>query len=190
MNLDATVPQPSTSLMSPTRIAGRTPLPHPLAPSPLSAPSLLPCRSPVSPPYHALHPDVPDPTTQRTALLGGLAAAGTASYYAVTDIDTQLAMVSGAGPLVRLMDAELAHVLGIQVGGVGGGGGRVVRVLGASLQSGVMREWRWDGVRRGQAHGALGSRCVLGGRNWSEGSWKQRAGCTHAGVAAKRRTCE
>lgn len=49
-------------------------------------------------------------------MLGGLAAAGTASYYAVTDIDTQLAMVSGAGPLVRLMDAELAHVLGIQVG--------------------------------------------------------------------------
>lgn len=52
---------------------------------------------------------------QRGVLGGGVVAGGTLAYYLSADIDTQFAMVSAAGPLMRMLDPETSHVLGIQV---------------------------------------------------------------------------
>ncbi|KAG2424053.1 hypothetical protein HYH02_015234 [Chlamydomonas schloesseri] len=51
---------------------------------------------------------------KRVMLLGAAAAGGAAAYYYTADIDTQMEMASAAGPLVRMLDPELSHVIGIQ----------------------------------------------------------------------------
>lgn len=58
-----------------------------------------------------LHPT----SLQRAVLLGAAAAGGAAAYYYTADIDTQMEMASATGPLVRMLDPELSHIIGIQV---------------------------------------------------------------------------
>lgn len=50
----------------------------------------------------------------RAALAGGAALGGGLMLYKSADIDTQFAAVSACGPLLRLMDPETSHVVGIQ----------------------------------------------------------------------------
>lgn len=47
-------------------------------------------------------------------MLGTAAAGGGLAFYKLADVKTQFELISAAGPIYRLMDAELTHVLGIE----------------------------------------------------------------------------
>ncbi|KXZ44645.1 hypothetical protein GPECTOR_64g139 [Gonium pectorale] len=51
---------------------------------------------------------------KRVALLGTVAAGGAAAFYLTADIDTQFALASSTGPLLRMLDPETSHIIGIQ----------------------------------------------------------------------------
>ncbi len=44
-----------------------------------------------------------------------MAAGGATAYYLSADTETQMELASATGPLLRMLDPELSHVLGIQV---------------------------------------------------------------------------
>lgn len=50
----------------------------------------------------------------KLAVLGTAAAGGGLAFYKLADVKTQFELISAAGPIYRLMDAELTHVLGIE----------------------------------------------------------------------------
>jgi hypothetical protein len=53
---------------------------------------------------------------QRGLLAGAAAAGAGAAFYLTADTDTQFALASATGPVLRMLDPETSHILGIQVG--------------------------------------------------------------------------
>ncbi|GLC39005.1 Dihydroorotate dehydrogenase (fumarate) [Pleodorina starrii] len=51
---------------------------------------------------------------KRTALLGAVAACGGTAFYLTADVDTQMQIASASGPLLRMLDPELSHIIGVQ----------------------------------------------------------------------------